>query len=106
MKTIINPIQSLLYSSTLFKRKNKIKKEEYIKNSINALHQMTCEAITRYVIMGKTNSFECKKFIEFYKELCKFQKDFIKNNKISTIDFIHFRRNLMEYYNSKFKEEM
>ena len=106
MKVMVSPLKSKLMNITSkFYKVSDNERKEYIRKSILNMHQLTCEAITRYVIMGETNSFECKKFLEFYNKICEFQKDFIKSGNIKTMDFIRCKNQLNEYYNLKFKEK-
>jgi hypothetical protein len=106
MKVMISPLKSKLMNITskIHKVSDEERKQNIQKNILD-MHQLTCEAITRCVIMGKTDSFECKKFLEFYKKICKIQGDFIKTGRIEPVDFIKTKREVTEYYNLKFKED-
>ena len=106
MKIIYSPLK-MCYSFIIehFKSKEKKEKERkvYIQKLIFEMHQHITEGITRYVIMGKSDSFECKKFIKLYKTLSEIQNEFLKMGKIKIPDFIMFRREVNEYYKRCFE---
>ena len=56
--------------------------------------------------MDKVDSFECKKFIEYYYKICDTQNGFIKTGKIETMEFIRFKHELKENYERYFGKIM
>lgn len=107
MKIVYSPLKMCyIFVIDLFKSKEKKERERKanIKKVILEIHSRITEGITRYVIMGKSDSFECKKFIELYKSLSEIQNEFLKTGKIKTSEFIIFIREVNEYYDRCFEE--
>lgn len=107
MKIIYSPLKKCyMFMDEFFKSKEKKDKERkaHIQKLICEMHQHITEGITRYVIMGKNDSFECKKFVELYRTLSEIQNEFLKTGKIKTPEFIGFRREVNEYYERCFEK--
>ena len=104
MKIAVGPIKSFLINFTSkFNKVSEKEHKEYIQKTILDMHQLCTEAITRCVIMDKVDTFEAKKFIEYYYKICDIQKNFIKSGKIEPVSFIKLNRELKEYYKRCFE---
>ena len=104
MKIAVGPIKSFLINITSkFNKVSEKEHKEYIRKTILDMHQLCTEAITRCVIMDKVNTFEAKRFIEYYYKICDIQKNFIKSGKIEPVSFIKLNRELKEYYKRCFE---
>ncbi len=105
MKVAVGPLKSILMNiDSKFNRINEKEHKEYIQKTILEMHQLCTEGITRCVIMNRVDSFEVKKFIEFYYEISKVQNKFLKTSKIDPVNFIKLNREIHEYYDRCFKE--